>query len=323
MGIVKTLHCFGAGNVSEVDWEMPAIGFDQIKIKTAYCGVCRSDIGNYTGAEKMPYSDEFHPNGKIGTWGHEAIGTVVEVGPGLRGKVNVGDFVSTWSDPGYAEYYYAKENEFVVIPELHHKYILQPVACALNIFQNTEVTSYVMGFSQDEPILLLGSGFMSLVIGSYCKTFTKKLIVVGNSNKDLWEWMGYELHSLDEILASGKKYNIVIDLTSKSEMFDIISKKLADLEALVCYAATPFTPVTTNFFDTCWNCHTLIFPSPRNSSFNAAMVMARDLIETDSLGIVNKIWSAGYDRHDMAQVKKAFDDGSSRIPGYLRGYLKF
>lgn len=316
--LTKTLHSFKANQITETEWDRPEMADDQIEIKTLLCGVCRSDVGSYARWEHMPYTDAENPNGKIGGFGHEGLGEVVRVGKKVTG-VKVGDFVSTWSDPAYADYYYAKQNEFAIVPEASHKYILQPVACAINILHKTRLFQETMGYNE-HPILLLGTGFMSIVIGQYCKANKIDLIVVGNSNKDIWNSMGYYLHSIEEVKNAYGPFKVIIDLTSKAEMYEVISKELAALEALICYAATPSKPVTTNFFENCWNCHTLIMPSPRNSDFGMIMEWTAKLVE---MGVLNTdiLWSAGYDRNDMKEVKKAFEDGKNRPNGYLRGFI--
>lgn len=312
----KTLYSPSANEIKEITWDRPEMADDQIEIKTLFCGVCRSDIGSYARWEEMPPgSTERDPK-----FGHEGVGVVTKVGANVTG-VKEGDYVSTWSDPAYSDYYYAKRNEFVVVPEASHKYILQPVACAMNIFHKTQLFMNSMGY-QNEPILLLGTGFMSIVIGQYCANNNINLTVVGNSNKEIWNSMGYSLHSVNDIINNDYKYKVIIDLTSKAEMFDIITKQIAALEALICYAATPSKPVTTNFFDNCWNCHTLIMPSPRNNDFNEVMAWTRDVITYGILD-VDKLWSKEYNRNDMNEVKQAFEDGKVRIKGYLRGYLSW
>ena len=312
----KTLYSPSANEIKEITWDRPEMTDDQIEIKTLFCGVCRSDIGSYSRWEEMPPgSTEQDPK-----FGHEGVGVVTKVGANVVG-VKEGDYVSTWSDPAYSDYYYAKQNEFVVVPEASHKYILQPVACAMNIFHKTQLFMNSMGY-QTEPILLLGTGFMSIVIGQYCSSKNINLIVVGNSNKEIWNSMGYSLYSVDDVINNGYKHKVIIDLTSKAEMFDIITKQIAALEALICYAATPSKPVVTNFFENCWNCHTLIMPSPRNLDFNEVMGWTRDLITAGVLD-ADKLWSKEYNRNDMNEVKQAFEDGKVRIKGYLRGYLSW
>lgn len=319
---VNLLHSYGKRDIKEYEMELPEMSDDQIEIQTIFCGVCRSDIGAYMGWE--------HPM-PLGQFGHEGLGKVVEKGKNVTG-VEIGDIVATWSDPAYSDYYYAKQNEFVVIPEATPRYILQPAACAINIATKTLHWMKLMNLYHDvavsvnttrrqfDDILLLGSGFMSIVIGQYFKHLQVKVDVVGSSNSDLWNDISI-LKSLDTILESGKQYSAVIDLTSKGTNFPIITK-LTKPEGLICYAATPYDPVTTNFFENCWNCHTFIMPSPRNSDFNTMMALTRDLI-TNSIINTDFIWTKGYNRWDDDEVFEAFEDGANRTPEYVRGYLKF
>ena len=312
----STLHCFGKEDVREVLWEVPELSDDEIEVSTRFCGVCRSDIGNYIGAELMPYSNEKNPNGIIGTWGHEGVGVVTKIGKNIT-DAKIGDYVATWSDPAYSYVYHAKQNQYVVIPELDGKYILQPVICAINIAEETLKYAKFKGY-ENERILLIGTGFMSLVIGQLYKD---KIDVVGNSNRDHWNQLGINLYTSFNTLPQ-EKYKVIIDLSSKAENFDIITKKIADFEALICYAATPFTPVTTNFFENCWNCHTLIMPSPRNIDFKEKAKLTVELIKLNKLR-TEFLWSKEYNRNNFDEVKQAFEDGADRNSSYLRGYLKF
>lgn len=318
---VKTLHSFSKGDISETDWDMPEMREDQIMIETKLCGICRSDIMSFSRQENMPYVNDNGP-GIVGRYGHEGLGKVIKVGKLLKDVVKEGQIVSTWSDPAYADCYYANEKEFTIVPEISHKYILQPVACAINIISKTLSFSYKMYYDDTPEILLLGTGFMSIIIGQYAAHYGIKLTVVGSSNKNEWDKLGLPLHSIDEIRKEKKKYKVVIDLTSKAENFHIITKEFLEMEGLFCYASTPSSPVTTNFFENCWNCNTIIMPSPRNKDFKEMMDFTCRLIQEGIL-TTDFIWSKGYNRRDMNEVKQAFDDGLHRNSTYIRGYLNF
>lgn len=320
----RTIHCFGKNDIREVIWDRPEMSDDQIECKILFCGQCRSDIGNFMAAERMPYSDGNNPDGKIGTWGHEGLSIVTRKGRNIK-NVPIGAFVATWSDPAYADYYYAKENEFVIVPEASPKYILQPVASAVNIAEKT--MDMLRNISQDgseisprTPILLLGSGFMSFVVFQILKKYQYELVVCGSSHKSIWkDKFGIELQNVDA--QEENSFGCVIDLTSKSENFDKIIK-ICKNEGLICYASTPYSPVTTNFFETCWKCHTWIFPSPRNSDFNEIMAKTRDYIMEGFLD-TEWMWSKGYDRENMDEVRQGFIDGVERKGDYIRGYIKW
>lgn len=321
------LHLTKPLQVDEYEWTVPELAPDQIRVKTKMTGVCRSDIGNYGGLEAMPYSDKNNPNGILGTWGHEGLGVVDAIGSAVT-TAKVGDFVATFSDPAYADYYLARVGEFVVVPELSPKYILQPVASGLNVIKETLRFMDLLSYS-NEPILLIGSGFLSGIIGKYISYVNAtddcyvspenpyKLEVVGRANKELWQELGFKQYdSLDEVTG---KYKVIIDLSSKAENFYKI-EELIDVEPLICYAATPTVPVTTNFFNMCWKCAQIILPSPRNKRFIDAMRIGAHLIETNQLNVDN-LWTRGYDR--KTEYKQAFEDGLNRTREYSRGYIKW
>lgn len=313
-----TLHSFAKESISEVVWERPEMLPNQIEIKTAFCGVCRSDIGSYMRWEKMPYASKENPNGIVGTFGHEGLGIVTKIGSEVESPVRVGDYVATWCDPAYSEYYYANDKEFVIVPKLDPIYILQPTACAINIAVKTAELATLM-FDELPHILLIGSGFMSIVIKQYFDMYKVPITVVGSNNKQIWNSLNTTLVSMDSILESKDKFKCIIDLSSNAKNWDIIPKIL-DIEGLLCYAATPTTPVTTNFFEQCWNCYTITMPSPRNSDFLKMMELTAYCIRHGRIN-VDKLWTHGYDR--WTQYHEAFEDGSKRLPNYIRGYLKY
>jgi D-arabinose 1-dehydrogenase-like Zn-dependent alcohol dehydrogenase len=304
---MRILHTTGKRDITDLDFDLPPLADDQIKVKTWACGVCRSDVAAYAGWEK-PMT--------LGQQGHEGLGTVVEIGKKVT-EVKVGDYVATWSDPAYGDSYYASIGQFVQVPELSKEYILQPTACAINI-----AVKMKNAMTDNSPLVLFGSGFMSLIIGQFFNYHSIPVIVIGNSHKAEWDKINIPIWGISTVLNAKDKYKYIIDLTSKAETFHIISKHLGDVEAVICYASTPFEPVTTNFFESCWNCHTLIMPSPRNKDFNNMMKLARDFIADKKISVGN-YWTKSYDRNDHLSVVQAFEDGVNRPTGYLRGYIQW
>lgn len=316
----KLLHSFGPKEISEVDWVKPDITANEIEVQTILCGICRSDIGSYNRWELMPYTDDANPNGKIGGFGHEGLGIVTKVGENVV-DVKVGEYVSTWGDPAFSYFYNVNDGEYAIVPEASPKYILQPTACSINIAIKTLKACNRLTYESEPKILLLGSGFMSVIIGQYFKYRSVNFDIVGSSNPDEWGKLGVTMKSIKDI--AGNQYDAIIDLTSKAENWDMIPKmKLLKPEGILCYASTPYTPVTTNFFEQCWNCYTIIMPSPRNSDFDVMMKTTADLISRGHID-PSGLWTKGYDRSDIDAVKQGFEDGTNRTPDYIRGYLVF
>jgi len=298
---MKILHSFGKKNIDSWYYEERNAYSNEIKIQTKYCGICNSDIAVYGGFETPMF---------LGKFGHEGLGVVVSVGKEIK-NVKEGDFVSTISDPAYSEFYFAKENEFVKVPELNQKYIIQPVACALNILQKT------LNYNKNnKDILLVGSGFMSLIIAEYCTKILKiKIDICGSSNKKNWGKLNLKLNNIEDI--EENSYDYVIDLSSKAENFKKITN-ICKNEGIINYASTPKENIVTNFFENCWKCHTILMPSPRNSDFIKSMELSVELIKNNILN-TEELWSKGFKM--FSEYKEGFEAGLNRDFNYIRGYF--
>ena len=122
---VKILATQGKGEFIECDYFLPPLEPLEIRVKSIYTGVCRSDIDMMNG--KFPLLPmKMH--------GHEGLGQVVERGSKVKDwDCKIGDYVATRGEPAYADYYNCKPMTWVKVPELHPDYIIEPVACGVNI----------------------------------------------------------------------------------------------------------------------------------------------------------------------------------------------
>lgn len=71
--------------VELIDWPMPELEKDEVKVKIVACGICTSDQGIFTAARGKRFP--FFP-------GHEVVGIVEEIGEHAQGVVEVGDHVA-------------------------------------------------------------------------------------------------------------------------------------------------------------------------------------------------------------------------------------
>ena len=67
---VQILYTEGKGEFKEGDFEVPDITSDQIRVKSVFTGVCRSDIDMMNG--------DFGPL-PLNMQGHEGLGEVLEI----------------------------------------------------------------------------------------------------------------------------------------------------------------------------------------------------------------------------------------------------
>lgn len=290
---VRVLETTGAGWFKESIWTKPEPTDDQIEVKAVMTGVCRSDIDMMNG--------NFGPL-PLEMQGHEGLGIVTKVGSKIKG-VAVGDYVATRGEPAYADYYNVRNEEFVIVPELHPRYIIEPVACAVNcVFQ-------LPADKRSGRTVILGSGFLAWVIFNTLtmdpEHLDMEIDVVGNSNRDLW---------LNKLQAEPTgEYDVVFDLSSRTDVFD---KPILKDNATVILGAQK--TVTTDFANLLWKSCTIKFPSPRNYTFFHAMNLALDMVKDGRLD-VDKFWTKAYNRN--TEWQQAFADGNNRPQGYSRGYI--
>tara|TARA_R110000868_G_scaffold183707_1_gene424995 strand:- start:72 stop:968 length:897 start_codon:yes stop_codon:yes gene_type:complete len=284
---VRALITDGNGAFYESTYVIPELQDGDILVKAAMTGVCRSDIAMMQGDfQLLPAC--MH--------GHEGLGI----------NVVTGEYVATRGEPAYADYYVARKGTYVTVPELDSKYIIEPVACAINVVLNSldELKK-----RQGEKLCILGTGFLARIVNETLKIMDLKfsdIDVVGNSNIKYWHLL---LHKPAEC-----EYDVVIDLSERDTLMNI---NLAE-NALVIMAAEKHKQCATTFGNWLWKNVTMHFPSPRATTFIRAMRVAVTYIETGKLSIDNT-WTRSYNRN--TEWQQAFDDAVNRPHGYSRGYI--
>jgi D-arabinose 1-dehydrogenase-like Zn-dependent alcohol dehydrogenase len=294
--ITNILVTTGTGEFVEKEWTVPEVEPSGILVKALMTGVCRRDIDMMEGNfGPLPESMQ----------GHEGLGQVIEVGSEVS-DVRVGDYVATRGEPAYADVYPVRAREYVYVPEANPKYILEPVACGVNlIMQPIEEIRKRQGLGK--RLLLLGSGFLAWVAYNTVKSnnLQFEVTVVGRSNNDLWGNLLSEEYS--------GEYDVIIDINSGTEVF---TKPIVKSEALIVLGTQK--QVTTDFANLLWKACTVVFPSPRTEGFYQCMKIAEFMITSGYLKI-DKFWTKAYNR--KTQWQQAFADGVNRPKGYSRGYL--
>jgi threonine dehydrogenase-like Zn-dependent dehydrogenase len=297
---MKLLKTTGNGRFEEIEWDKPEITNTQIEVKSIMTGVCRSDIDMMNGDfQTLPLSMQ----------GHEGLGIVTKVGSGIF-STKVGDYVATRGEPAYADYYNCNMRDYVVVPELSPKYILEPVACGINIIAQPMMT-HISHFSTDPSILIIGSGFLAWVAyNTLSCRLLQNVTVVGNHNQELWKSAGITL--LSEI--PDQTFDVIVDLSSRTDIFDY---NIYKVNSLIIFGAQK--KITTDFGNILWRSCVITFPSPRYIGFYKSLKLAEEYITNKYIN-VDHYWTKGYDR--LTEWADAFKDGSERsIPNYNRGYL--
>jgi D-arabinose 1-dehydrogenase-like Zn-dependent alcohol dehydrogenase len=296
--ITRHLVTKGNGEFIETTYERPLCKPDEIAVRSVMTGVCRSDIDMMTGGFG-PLPEHMH--------GHEGLGQVFEVGEFVN-DVKVGDYVATRGEPGYADEYNVRSREYVKVPEPLPRYILEPVACGINVVQQP-IREIAERSGPGKRLLILGSGFLAWVAYNtiLLNHLDFEITVCGNSNKELW---GNALSPQYDGL-----FDVVIDLSPHDDVF--VNAMLAN-EALVVMGVEK--KIETTFASLLWKACTIIFPSPRTDKFYQCMKDAEYWITNGDIS-VDSFWSKEYNRD--TEWQQAFTDGLNRPAGYSRGYIKW
>lgn len=105
---MKSVKYFGNGEVRVVDIAEPELTYrDDVKIKVAYCGICGSDL--HTKRGEMDFMFDVKHGSDLG---HEASGTVVELGPEATKKgLKIGDHVTYYYNTHCGSCYYCRNGQ--------------------------------------------------------------------------------------------------------------------------------------------------------------------------------------------------------------------
>lgn len=285
---VRSLTTDGQGTFFESTYTIPELDKEDILVKAVMTGVCRSDVAMMQGSfQLLPPS--MH--------GHEGLGI----------NVLTGEYVATRGEPAYADYYVARKDTYVTVPELDPKYIVEPVACGINVVTNSlnEIRA-----KQGGRLLIIGTGFLARVVDQTLKNLGLifEVDVIGHSNLDYWR----ELYSHPRSC----EYDVVVDLSEKNTLEFV---NVAE-NGLIIIGAEKSSGMLTTFSNWLWKNATVKFPSPRAPEFKQAMNLAVNWVQLNRLDLDN-VWTRGYNRENEWQ--QAFSDAVNRPAGYNRGYIKW
>ena len=298
---VRQLYTEGKNTFEEKEYLVPMLTRNEIRVRAIMTGICRSDIdmmtGNFTLLPKHMH-------------GHEGLGEVIAIGNDID-DCNIGDYVATRGEPAYADIYNCQKGTYCVVPEAHSDYIIEPVACAVNmeLVCEDELKKLDTG-----NMLIIGSGFLAKVFHQTLleKYYDFNIDVWGSSNRDWFD----KLTTQHTITIPDKKYDVVVDLKGEEKIKHI----KVNPNALVILASAPHRNYNFPFEDWLWNNVTIKMPSPRAETFHQAMKWATRAIQTGKIELDN-VWTKGYNRE--LNWRQAFSDALNRPEGYSRGYIEW
>ena len=292
---VRQLFTDGTGEFFEKDYLVPMLLANEIRVEAVMTGICRSDIDMMNGDFAL-LPTNMH--------GHEGLGRVIAVGNNVD-DCNVGDYVATRGEPAYADVYNCSQGTYCVVPEAHPDYIIEPVACAVNM---ELVCREELQQREDGKMLIIGTGFLAKVFYQCMQSYAFEIDVWGNADKEFWG---------DKLVSEPNgSYDIVVDLKDTSQVLDV---QVND-NPLIILCSQKKVPMSTDLSDWLWKSATIKMPSPRAPCFLQSMRRAVSMVQQNTLTLDN-VWTHSYNRD--TNWRNAFMDALRRPEGYGRGYIKW
>jgi L-iditol 2-dehydrogenase len=158
----KSIRYLEQGGLEMVDLEVPDPGYGEVQVRGAACGICAWDLYTFRHGSKAP---------SAAPPGHEGIGVVVKVGPGVT-SLREGDRVACG---GFATLYnIAAERAYRMPPsDLPDEYwVVEPLSCVV-----TGVDHCALRIG--DRVAVVGCGFMGLLmVQCLARSFAEELIAI-------------------------------------------------------------------------------------------------------------------------------------------------
>lgn len=144
---MKKANYHGIRDIRVEEVPEPAPGPGQVKVKIEYCGICGSDLHEY-----------LHGPFPMSTFGHEACGTIVDIGPEVGGYA-AGDRVCTVFPGAFAEYIVCPTERLIRIPDgmdWKRAAVLEPLSGAAYAIDRGRIAS-------QNTVFIAGAGTVGLM----------------------------------------------------------------------------------------------------------------------------------------------------------------
>jgi threonine dehydrogenase-like Zn-dependent dehydrogenase len=164
---MKAIVNTAPGKCEFLEWPSPEPGKGEVRIRTAVCGICSTELGMIKGWDRTPFP---------AIPGHEWSGVVESVGAqvdkSLIGKHCVGENVLSdggevgFEHPGgYGQYFITDANNLHIIPDdfpLHLAVLAEPIAVVVHGYHRLKI-------AHAEEVLIFGDGPIGLLMALYLK----------------------------------------------------------------------------------------------------------------------------------------------------------
>ncbi|MCL6518190.1 alcohol dehydrogenase catalytic domain-containing protein, partial [Alicyclobacillus sp.] len=231
--VMRAAALFGPGDMRVIEKPVPKPGPGEILLRVAACGMCGTDIKIYHGqfAQTPPLDGRFTP-------GHEVVGTVVALGPGVT-EFDIGDHVvceahkgcgqcencldgeytaclnygnvakghratGMTCDGGFAEYAVVHVNQSYKLPADAD---LDEATIAVTAGTSLYAIDRVGGFLAGKSVAILGPGSVGLVLVQIAKALgASPIVLVGTRESRLALGRSF---GADHVVLTGRNESVV------------------------------------------------------------------------------------------------------------------
>ncbi len=294
---------------------LPAIGDNEVLVKTVGCGICTGDLFVYRQRAELA-ATPVH-------LGHEASGQVVAIGHNVV-DVAVGDLVTSLSAPAYAENFVAAQDELVKIPPgVDPMFALgEPIACCVHAANR-------FGIAPQDSVAIIGCGFMGLVCQQLAAHQGAGLICAVDPiaerremSRQLGADIAYDPETVGgaEILAQHGPFDVVIEAVGVQSALDLSTELVAEHGRIVLigYHQSHGGLRAVNMQQ--WNYKAIDVVNGHVRRLDekvAAMRQGMDLVQQNQL-ILEPLVTV----YTFEQIADAFRDLNEQIPGLFKAVLK-
>jgi len=304
------------GEISILKTQIPEPNRNQLLVHIEGCGVCASNIPPWEGKPWFAYP--MAP----GALGHEAWGTVEDVGSAVRGFTQ-GDRVAILSNNAYADYDVCDSSSAVPLPAGLDETAFpgEPLGCAMNIFQRSNI-------GKEHTVAIVGVGFLGALLTQLASATGARVIALSRRGFALGiarEMGATGTARLDDAietvrcLTADRLCDIVIECTGKQSPLDIAGEITRERGRLVVAGYHQDGPRQINM--QLWNWRGLDVINAHERNPRVYVDGIRQAIRAVEAGLLNPVPLYTHS-FPLERLGDAFNMVAQRPEGFMKALIK-
>jgi threonine dehydrogenase-like Zn-dependent dehydrogenase len=295
---------------------LPDVGPNELRVRTAVCGMCTSELDMFEGVPSLEYPRFL---------GHEVSGVVDAVGSKVEGFAE-GDRVALYAEgKGYAEYVTVPATWAVPLAdETPFEYALgEPIACSVNGVRK-------LSPELNDSVCIVGCGFMGLIMLQVFKARgAGHLLAVDTreSARQLALDVGAthavgpeEAEALVHDLTAGKGFDIGVEAAGIQATLDLTTKLVRMEGKLEVFGFHQGAPREVDWGYWNWMAFQIVNGHTRNPAvYVEGMRLGIGMIERGALDMAPLVTH----RYALDRINEGFEAASAKDEGFVKGVIAF